>query len=98
MSPLTDSYEKISIEWKRGEKKSETPAIFELSPHKQATQINETFSKSSVFYYSPKQQTYHKKLAQIRVKGFLNGKEKLLGETEIDISAFVGSSNIVKTL
>jgi hypothetical protein len=54
VSPLTETFERISIEWKRGEKKSETPAIFELSSHKQATQINETFSKSSVFYYSPK--------------------------------------------
>jgi len=51
-----------------------------------------------VFYYSPKQQTYHKKLAQIRVKGFVGTKERTLGETELDISAFVGSQNIVKTL
>jgi hypothetical protein len=31
---VTESYERISIEWKRGEKKSETKAIFDLNPHK----------------------------------------------------------------
>ena len=31
---VSEPYERISIEWKRGEKKSETKAIFELNPHK----------------------------------------------------------------
>jgi hypothetical protein len=66
---VQEPFEKISIEWKRGEKKSETKAIFELSPHKQQTQINETFTKSSVFFFSHKSQTYFLKLANIRVRG-----------------------------
>ena len=67
---VTENYERISIEWKRGEKKSETKALFDLNPHKQSTLINETFTKSSQFYFAPKSQTFHKKLALIRVKGF----------------------------
>lgn len=42
---VTEAYERISIEWKRGEKKTETKAIFELSPQKHTTLINETFTK-----------------------------------------------------
>lgn len=95
---VQEPVERISIEWKRGEKKSETKAIFELGPQKHQTQINETFSKSSVFYYAPKSQSYFKKLAQIRVKGFIFGKEKHLGEVELDISQFVGAQNQVRTL
>ncbi len=74
---VTEVIERISIEWKRGEKKSETKAMFELSPMKHQALINETFTKSSVFYFAPKTQTYFKKMAHIRVK--------------IDISQFVGA-------
>ena len=31
---VTEFFDRISIEWKRGEKKSETKAMFELSPLK----------------------------------------------------------------
>ena len=92
---VTEVIERISIEWKRGEKKSETKAMFELAPQKHQALINETFSKSSIFYYAPKAQTYFKKLTQIRVKGYaaVGGKEKSLGVVEIDISQFVGAQN-----
>jgi hypothetical protein len=88
---VTESFEKISIEWNRGDKTSATKAIFELNPHKQFTLINETFSKSSQFYFAPKTQTFYKKLTTIKIKGNnAKGKECVLGECEIDISQFVG--------
>ena len=84
---VSEPFERISIEWKRGEKKSETKAIFEVSPQKHQTLINETFTKTSVFYFASKSQTYFKKMANIRVKGYtLGGKERCLGEVELDIS------------
>lgn len=95
---VTEPVERISIEWRRGEKKSETSTIFDLSPTKHQTLINETFSKTSVFYFAPKTQTFFKKLAHIKVKGFTFGKERSLGECELDLSVLVGSQNQVKVL
>jgi hypothetical protein len=79
----------MSIEWKRGKKKSETKNAFELSPQKPLALVNETFSKSSVFYLSSKTGKYFKKIANIRVKGYSStsgSKEKILGDLELDIS------------
>lgn len=91
----------MSIEWKRGKKKSETINPFELNPAKPLALVNETFSKSSVFYLSSKTGKYFKKIANIRVKGYSassNVKEKVIGELELDISQFVGVQNEMKTL
>jgi hypothetical protein len=63
--------------------------------------INETFSKSSVFYKSTKTEKYFKKLAYIRVKGYAastGNKEKLMGELELDISLFMNSAGDTKIL
>lgn len=61
--PVKEQVTKMSIEWKRGDKKSETKTPFELSPEQPIAYINETFSKASVFYLSTKTNKYFKKLA-----------------------------------
>lgn len=91
----------MTIEWKRGNKKSETKTTFELTPEKPIAYVNETFSKNSVFYKSTKTDKYFKKLAQIRVKGYSASsgyKEKIMGELELDISLFMNSAGDTKTL
>jgi len=99
--PVKEPHQRITIEWKRGNKKSETKSTFELTKEKPMAVINETFSKSSVFYKSTKNDKYFKKLAHIRVKGYAasNGnKEKILGELELDISLFMNSAGDTKIL
>ena len=91
----------MTIEWRRGDKKSETRTTFELQPGKPLAFVNETFSKSSVFYLNNKTGKYFKKLAVIRVKGYTESggnKEKIMGEIELDISNFVGIAGETKTL
>jgi hypothetical protein len=90
---VTEHIDRISIEWKRGEKTSCTQPHFELTPQKHVTAINETFSKTSVFYFAPKSQTYFKKVAMIRVRGFTHGssKQRELGEVELDLAPLVGA-------
>jgi hypothetical protein len=61
----------MTIEWRRGDKKSETRTTFELKPENPLAFVNETFSKSSVFYLNSKTGNYFKKLAVIRVKGYM---------------------------
>jgi hypothetical protein len=99
--PVKEQVSKMSIEWKRGDKKSETKTPFELSPEQPIAYVNETFSKVSVFYRSTKTEKYFKKLALIKVKGYTKssgGKEKILGELELDISMFMNSAGDTKTL
>lgn len=61
--PVKELVQKMTIEWKRGNKKSETKTKFELTPEKPISYVNETFSKNSVFYKSTKTDKYFKKLA-----------------------------------
>jgi hypothetical protein len=68
--PVRETVTRMSVEWKRGNKKSETKSAFELTPDKPIAYVNETFSKNSVFYRSTKTGKYFKKLAQFRVKGY----------------------------
>lgn len=91
----------MTIEWRRGDKKSETRTTFDLSPKKPLAFVNETFSKASVFYMNSKTGKYFKKLAIIRVKGYTQSsgnKEKVMGELELDISNFVGIAGETKVL
>jgi len=54
----------------------------------------ETFTKHSLFFKDNKSGKYHKKMALIKVKGTnVGGKEKLLGEIELDIAAYAGMQN-----
>lgn len=99
--PVKESVTRMSIEWKRGNKKSETQNAFELSPESPLALVNEAFSKLSIFYHSTKTGKYQKKIANIRVKGYTAAsalKEKILGELDLDISMFVGVQNEVKSL
>ena len=91
--PVKESISRMTIEWKRGKKKSETRNTFDLSPQKPLALVNETFSKLSVFYRNSKSNKYFKKIANIRVKGYTASsgfKEKTIGELDLDISLFVG--------
>ena len=99
--PVKELVQRMSIEWRRGDKKSETRTTFELDPSKPLAFVNETFSKSSVFYLNSKTGKYFKKMAVIRVKGYMESfgnKEKVIGELELDISNFVGVAGETKTL
>ena len=68
--PVKEHIRRVSIEWKRGDKKSETKNQLELTPDKTFSLVNETFSKLSVFYMNSKTGKYFKKAALMRVKGF----------------------------
>jgi hypothetical protein len=47
----------------------------------------ETFTKHSVFYKDPKNNTYFKKIASFKVKCLGEAKkEKIIGEIDLDIS------------
>ncbi len=99
--PVKETIKKVSIEWKRGNKKSETKTPYVISEDEQRIEINETFTKQSKFYKNTKTGTYFKKLALFRVKGHptsMGGKEKILGELELDISLFMNSAGESKTL
>ena len=99
--PVKEIVQRMSIEWRRGDKKSETRTTFQLEPSKPLAFVNETFSKSSVFYLNNKTGKYFKKLAVIRVKGYMESsgnKERIIGELELDISNFVGVAGDTKTL
>ena len=100
--PVKEKVTRMSIEWKRGDKKSETKQMFELTPEKPVAFVNEVFSKESMFYRLPKTGKYQQKQALIRVKGFTTTegqpKEKIFGELEMDISAYVGAQNEIKSL
>lgn len=99
--PVKEDVQRMTIEWRRGDKKSETKTTFELSPQKPLAFVNETFSKSSVFYLNSKTGKYFKKMAVIRVKGYMESygnKEKIMGELELDISHFVGIAGETKVL
>eukprot|EP00347_Sterkiella_histriomuscorum_P015977 403354973 len=99
--PVKETVNKMSIEWRRGNKKSETKTAFELTREKPIAYVNETFSKASIFYKSTKTEKYFKKLAHIRVKGYTasgGSKEKILGELELDISLFMNSAGDTKIL
>lgn len=99
--PVKETASRMSIEWKRGNKKSETKTPFELTKEKPISYINETFSKVSIFYKSTKTEKYFKKLAHFRVKGYTasgGNKEKILGELELDISLFMNSAGDTKIL
>lgn len=99
--PVKETVSKMTIEWRRGNKKSETKTPFELTREKPIAYVNETFSKASIFYKSTKTEKYFKKLANIRVKGYTTSggnKEKILGELELDISLFMNSAGDTKIL
>ena len=99
--PVKETVQRMTIEWRRGNKKSETKTTFELTKEKPIAYVNETFSKASIFYKSTKTEKYFKKLANIRVKGYTasgGNKEKILGELEVDISLFMNSAGDTKIL
>src|SRR5687768_10110215 len=97
--PVKEAYNKIVIEWKRGNKKSETTADQNLTPYSPVAVFLETFTKHSLFYKDNKTGKYHKKMALLKVKGNnAGGKEKLLGEIDLDIAEYVGKMNQEFTL
>ena len=99
--PVKEPVSRMTIEWKRGDKKSETKTPFAITPEQPVAYVNETFSKASVFYRSTKTDKYFKKLVHIRARGFTQSggaKEKILGELELDLSLFVNSAGDTKTL
>jgi len=61
--PVKETISRMSVEWRRGNKKSETKTPFELTKEKPIAFLNETFSKISIFYKSTKSEKYFKKLA-----------------------------------
>lgn len=90
--PVKEPHHHLVIEWKRGNKKSETTAADQnLSAESPAAVFLETFTKHSVFFKDNKTGKYHKKMAILKVKGKnVAGKEKLLGEIELDIAEYAG--------
>lgn len=93
--PVKENYTKVVIEWKRGNKKSETQSDQNLSPEAPIAVFLESFTKHSLFYKDNKTLKYHKKVALMKVRGTkkIGGKEKLLGEIELDIAEYVGKMN-----
>ena len=89
--PVKESYSKVTIEWKRGNKKSETSGDQNLTPSIPVAHFLETFNKHSLFYKDNKTSKYHKKNVVLKVKGTTEAnKEKLLGEIELDIAEYAG--------
>jgi hypothetical protein len=85
--PVKERYTNVVIEWKRGNKKSVTGGDKFISPDYKEAIFDETFTKHSVFYKDQKNNIFFRKLANFRVKGVNeNGKEKIIGEIDLDIS------------
>ena len=67
--PVKEHYSKVVIEWRRGDKKSETVSEQSLSPENPVAVFLETFSKHSLFYKDNKTGKFFKKVAKFKVRG-----------------------------
>lgn len=67
-----ETVQRLTIEWVRGDQKSETKKFFSLQPEESRITFDEPiiFTKESVFYLHTKTNKYDKKDCFIRVKGY----------------------------
>lgn len=92
--PVDEIVKRITIEWKRGQRRIQSRGTFELAPGQQMATPNESFFHISQFEFVKKYNSYEKKLVHVKLKGYSESskykKTRLLGERLIDISQYVG--------
>ncbi|CDW79311.1 UNKNOWN [Stylonychia lemnae] len=91
--PADEMIQRMTLEWRRGKKKFETKNYFQISPERQKVEINEIFSKVSMFYLHQKTNKHEKKDCSLKLKGFTASsgfKEKVIGVIKFELSDYVG--------
>eukprot|EP00347_Sterkiella_histriomuscorum_P005643 403355813 len=89
--------QRMTIEWVRGDKRSETKKYFALSTDQTRVELDEIFTKESVFYLHQKTNKYDKKDCWIRVKGHTETtgyKPTYLGQIKLELSNYIGMSDV----
>ena len=90
--PVKETFSNVCVEWKRGNKSRITSGSKSLTPQQQVVTFEETFSKHSIFYRDEKNNNTYQKFALFKVRGNNEeGKPKILGEINLNISSYVGN-------
>jgi len=86
----------MSIVFERGSKQKNESRRFQLNPQIKVMPINETFTRTSGFYYDQRNDKWFEKMATLSLGFYRDNRWTAIGANDIDLGAMVDKGEITQ--
>lgn len=84
------------VAFERGKKQHDETRRFQLNPQTRVVEINETFQRTSGFYFDKRNEKWFSKTCSLILGYYVNNQFRVIGTNEIDMADMVDKGEVTK--